>query len=39
LKIFDSRKKLPVEQMDVPEFMDDDSKWNRIIEALRNFVK
>lgn len=39
LKIFDSRKKLPMEQMDTPEVIDDDSKWNLIIRALRNFVK
>ena len=39
LKIFDSRKKLPMEQIDVPEVIDDDSKWNLIIKVLRNFVK
>jgi len=39
LKIFDSRKKVPMERMDVPEGLDDDAKWNFIIEALRNFAK
>ncbi len=39
VKIFDSRKKVPMEQMDTPEVIDDDSKWNLIIKALRKFVK
>ena len=39
LKIFDSRKKLPMEQMDIPEVIDDDSKWNLIIRTLRNFMR
>lgn len=36
---FDSRKRVPVERMDIPEGTDDDSKWKSIIKAIRNFVK
>jgi hypothetical protein len=39
LKIFDSRKKLPMEQIDVPDVIADDSKWELIIRALRGFIK
>ena len=39
LKIFDSRKKVPMEQIEIPEGIDDNAKWDFIIEALRNFVK
>lgn len=39
VKVFDSRKRIPVERMDIPKGIDDDSKWNHIIKAIRNFVR
>ncbi len=39
VKIFDSRKKIPMERIDIPEGIDDDAKWDSIIRALRDFVK
>ena len=39
MRIFDSRKRVPVERMNIPDRIDDDGKWNFIIRALRNFAK
>lgn len=39
LKIFDSRRKIPVEQMEIPDGMDDRGRWDFLIRALRNFIK
>jgi hypothetical protein len=39
LKIYDSRKRVPVERMNIPDEINDDKKWNFILRALRKFVK
>ena len=39
LRIFNSKKRVPLEQMDIPDSIDDDRKWGFIIKALKNFVK
>ncbi len=39
LKVYDSRKRVPLERMSIPQEISDDSKWNLIIKALRKFVK
>lgn len=39
VKVFDSRKRIPSERLDISKGADDDSKWNHIIKAIRNFIK
>ena len=40
LKIFDSRKRIPVEQVTLPsDSINDDKKWDLIIKTLRNFLE
>lgn len=39
LRIFDSRKRIPVERVVIPESIDDNAKWKLIIKAIRNFVR
>lgn len=39
IRIYDSRKRIPVETEDIPKSIDDDSKLNRIINAIRKFVR
>ncbi len=39
LQIFDSRKRVPMERVDIPEGIDDDAKWKSIIKAIGNFVR
>ncbi|OGO06890.1 MAG: hypothetical protein A2Y92_01810 [Chloroflexi bacterium RBG_13_57_8] len=38
LKIFDSRKRVPLERVDIPKGIADDAKWNLIIDAVRKFI-
>lgn len=39
MRIFDSRKRVPIERINIPEGVDDNAKWDFIIKALRNFIK
>ena len=39
LRIFDSRRRVPVERTSFPEGATDEQRWNSIIEALRQFTK
>jgi hypothetical protein len=38
-KIFDSRKRVPLERISIPDGIDDKGKWDFIIKALKKFVK
>ena len=39
VRIFDSKKRVPIERMNISEGIDDNAKWDFIIRALRKFVK
>lgn len=39
VRIFDSKKRVPIERMNIPEGIDDNAKWDFIIRALRKFIK
>jgi hypothetical protein len=38
LKVFDSRKKIPSRRLVITKGLDDDAKWNCIIDALGRFI-
>jgi hypothetical protein len=38
-KIYDSRKRTPLETIEIPKGIDDDSRWGRIIDSIRSFIK
>jgi len=38
MKRFDSKKRIPMEQVDAPEQIDDEGRWGLIIKTIRNVL-